>query len=205
MKSEEALKILNVTRATLCAYIKSGKITATKLPNGYYDYHEQSIYDFLGKPIPSIDRVNIIYARVSTYKQKNDLGNQVLELIDFCNKSDIKYDKIFQEIASGIDFDRHEFSQLVNLVINYKINNIYITYKDRISRLSFITLENMFKQFGTNIIVINDKNNSNQDNDLFEELINIIHLFYTKIYSKRHKKVFNNLKINLKSDYDNLL
>jgi len=38
---------------------------------------------------------------------KNYIGNQVLELIDFCNKSDIKYDKIFQEIASCIDFNIH--------------------------------------------------------------------------------------------------
>ena len=44
----------------------------------------------------------------------------------------------------------------------------------------------MFKQFGTNIIVINDiDNNKSLDDDLFEELLNIIHVFSTKIYSKR--------------------
>jgi predicted site-specific integrase-resolvase len=197
MKSEEVLKILGITRPTLTSYIKTGKIIGNKLPNGYYDYNEESVYKFLGKPLPSFNRVNIIYARVSTYKQKQDLTNQVYQLIEYCNINNIKYDKVFQEIASGIDFDRKDFSELVNLVINKKINNIYITYKDRISRLSFITLENMFKQFGTNIIVINDTNNSNEENDLFEELINIIHLFSTKIYSKRHHKILNNIKTNL--------
>jgi len=204
MKSKEVLKLLNVTRATLTSYIKSGKITGTKLPNGYYDYNEESIYNFFGKPSTFINRVNIIYARVSTYKQKNDLANQVLQLIEYCNNTNIKYDKVYQEIASGINFDRNQFSQLVKLVINNKINNIYITYKDRISRLSFITLENMFKQFGTNIIVINNITNTSEENDLFEELINIIHLFSTKTYSKRHKKILNNIKNNVESCNDEL-
>jgi len=197
MKSKEVLKLLKVTRATLTSYIKSGKITGTKLENGYYDYNEESIYNFLNKPYPFINRVNIIYARVSTYKQKNDLNNQVSQLIEYCSNNNIQYDKVYQEIASGINFDRNNFSQIVKLVINNKINNIYITYKDRISRLSFITLEKMFKQFGTNIIVINNTTNNTEEYDLFEELINIIHLFSTKIYSKRHKKILNNIKNNL--------
>ena len=197
MKSKEVLKLLKVTRATLTSYIKSGKITGTKLENGYYDYNEESIYNFLNKQYPFINRVNIIYARVSTYKQKNDLNNQVSQLIEYCLNNNIQYDKVYQEIASGINFDRNNFSQIVKLVINNKINNIYITYKDRISRLSFITLEKMFKQFGTNIIVINNTINNTEEDDLFEELINIIHLFSTKIYSKRHKKILNNIKNNL--------
>ena len=55
----------------------------------------------------------------------------------------------------------------------------------------------MFKQFGTNIIVINDiDNETSLDDDLFEELINIIHVFSTKMYSKRRA---NNIKKALSS------
>jgi len=183
MKANEVLKILKICRQTLTNYVKSGKIKVTRIGNGYYDYDEASIYAFLNV-IP--DRVNIIYARVSTYKQKTDLSNQVSQLVNYCNTNNIKYDKVYQEIASGINFDRDEFTNIINDVISKKIANIYITHKDRLSRLSFLTLENMFKQFGTNIIVINDTdNNKSLDDDLFEELINIIHVFSTKMYSKR--------------------
>lgn len=188
MKSKDVLKLLNVTRPTLTAYVKTGKILVNLLPNGYYDYDDDSVYKFIGKDKYDFQRINIIYARVSTYKQKNDLGNQVLQLIDYCNDNNIKYDKVFKEIASGIDFDRKEFSELMNLVINNKVNNIYITYKDRISRLSFLTMENLFKHFGTKIIVINDNKNANDKDDLFEELMNIVHLFSTKLYSSRKNK-----------------
>lgn len=194
MKSSEVLKLLKITRQTLTSYVKSGKIIVTKLGNGYYDYNDDSVYKFLNKEY----RVNVIYGRVSTYKQKNDLANQILDIINYCNENKIKYDKIYQEIASGIDFDRKEFSNLVNEVINKKIANIYITNKDRLSRLSFLTLENMFKQFGTNIIVINDiEKDSSYEEELFEELINIIHLFSTKIYSNRRKNIINKFKTKL--------
>ena len=76
-----------------------------------------------------------------------------------------------------------------------RVNNIYVTYKDRISRLSFITLQNLFKHFGTNIIVINSSINSSENDDLFEELMNIIHLFSTKLYSHRRKNKKSNKNI----------
>ena len=193
MKSHEVLKLLKITRATLTAYVKSGKIKVSVLPNGYYDYHEESVNTFVNKPLEQ-PRYNIIYCRVSTYNQRQDLGNQILEVVEYCNLNNIKYDKVYQEIASGITFDRKEFSTILHDVINKKINNIYITYKDRLSRLSFITLENIFKLFGTNIIVINQKKEHNAEDDLFEELISIIHIFSTKIYSHRRKNTLKRCK-----------
>lgn len=195
MKASEVLTLLNITRPTLCSYVKNGTLKVSRLGNGYYDYDKESVYKFLNKD--EIHKYNVIYCRVSTHKQKNDLANQVLSLVEYCNDKDIKIDKIFQETASGIDFERKEFSKLINEVINGKINNIYITYKDRISRLSFITLESMFKKFGTNIIPIHNKDHGNIEEDLFEELINIIHLFSTKIYSKRRKEIINQCIDNL--------
>ena len=68
MKAKEVLKILKIYRQTLTNYVKFGKIKVTRIGNGYndyYDYNESSIYAFLNV-IP--DRVNIIYARVSTNK-----------------------------------------------------------------------------------------------------------------------------------------
>ena len=189
MKSKEVLKLLNISRATLCRYVKKGFIIANKLDNGYYDYNINSVYQFINKNIPILEKFNIIYARVSTYKQKNDLANQVTELINYCNTNFITYNRVYKEIASGIDFNRNEFSKLLNDVLNYNVANIIITYKDRLSRLSFMTLKNIFTHFGTNIIIINNNGITyDNNNDIYEELLNIIHLFSTKSYSLRRKK-----------------
>lgn len=75
MKAKEVLKLLRCSRPSLTKYLKQGKLKAKLLDNGYYDYDEKSVYDFLNK---DISRKTVIYARVSTKKQKNDLKNQMV-------------------------------------------------------------------------------------------------------------------------------
>ena len=127
MKSRDVLKILQISRSTLYHYVRDRKIFVTKLDNGYYDYDEDCIFKLLKKD----SRYNVIYARVSTYKQKNDLSNQVTFIQDYCKNNNIVIETIYSEISSGIDLDRIEFNKLMDLVIHMKIKNIYISNKDR--------------------------------------------------------------------------
>ena len=197
MKAREVMKLLNICRTTLYNYTKDNVIKTTKLSNGYYDYDEQSVLKFIKKD----NRINVLYARVSTYKQKNDLSNQIEKLQTYCTNNNINIEYTYSEIASGIDLDRTELSKLLNDVFTHKIKNIYISNKDRLTRLSFKTLETLLKKFNTNIIVINDNHNQTNDNEIFEELISLMHIFSTTMYSNRRKN-----KINIyKQDIENFI
>jgi len=197
MKAKEVMKLLNICRTTLYNYTKDNVIKTTKLSNGYYDYDEQSVLKFIKKD----NRINVIYARVSTYKQKNDLFNQIEKLQTYCKNSNINIEHLYSEIASGIDLDRTELSKLLDDVFTHKIKNIYISNKDRLTRLSFKTLEALLKKFNTNIIVMNDHHNQTNDNEIFEELISLMHIFSTTMYSNRRKN-----KINIyKQDIENFI
>ena len=197
MKAKEVMKILNICRSTLYKYTKDGSLKSIQLDNGYFDYDEKSVYSLLKKDT----RKNIIYARVSTYKQKNDLITQINKIQLYCIENKISIDNIFSEVANGIDFDRNEFSKLLDDIFDYKIKNIYISNKDRLTRLSFKTLESICKRFNTNIIVINQTNNESNDNEIFEELISLMHIFSTTLYSNRRKN-----KINIyKQDIENFI
>ena len=188
MKSKEALKLLGVTRTTLSSYVKNKKIKTIKKDNGYYEYDDESIYDFLGYK----DKVNVIYARVSTYKQKNDLENQIKSIQEYNNKNNINCSTIYKEIASGISMERHEFLKLFDLVKQNKVNKVIITYKDRLTRLSFSLIEQIFNSYGTQIIIINSPTESsnllNEENEILEDIISLIHILSTKMYSNRRKK-----------------
>lgn len=183
MKSKEVLKLLKVSRVTLSTYVRNGLLKVTLLPNGFYDYHADSVYSFLGKNI----RYNIIYARVSTYKQKSDLKRQINKLIKYCDTNDIVYEDIFSEISSGIDLDRPEFSKILELIFDNKIDILYITYKDRLTRLSYKTLESVFNKFGTKIVPIYQKDDEDYG-ELFDEITSLMHYFSTKKYSGRKNK-----------------
>jgi putative resolvase len=194
MKSKDVLKLLGITRVTLTSYVKSGKIKVTKMSNGYYDYDDKSVFDFIGQD----NKINIIYARVSTYKQKDDLQRQIDKIKNFCNDKKLNIDKTFSEISSGIDLDREQFALMLDDVFNYKVDKIFITNKDRLTRLSFLTLENIFKQFGTTIIVTSNTENNKDTDAIFEELLSMMHLFSTKEYSNRRTNIKKIKKIEKK-------
>ena len=43
MKANKALKLLKITRQTLCKYVKEGKLRVKTLPSGDYDYDDESV------------------------------------------------------------------------------------------------------------------------------------------------------------------
>lgn len=200
MKSKEVLKILNITRPTLTSYVKSGKVGVTIKPNGFYEYNEDDVYKLTGI---TGERESVIYCRVSTAKQKQDLVNQEAQLKAFCAKNGVLITDKFIDIGSGINYDRKEFNRLLNKIMAYKIKTIYISYKDRLSRLSFDLFSQLFSQFGCRIIVINDTENKQTiEQEIFGEIISLLHCFSMKMYSSRRKKKLDLIKEDLKNEIE---
>jgi predicted site-specific integrase-resolvase len=123
--------------------------------------------------------------------KKNDLERQIDSIKIYCNNNSINISNIYSDISSGIDLDRNNLNKLINDVINLNIKNIYISHRDRLTRLSFRTLQELFNKFGTNIIIINNNSNESNDNEIFEELISLMHIFSTTMYSNRRKNKVN--------------
>lgn len=184
MKANEALSILRVTRPTLARYVKEGKIKATVLPTGRYDYDEESIYKFLNK---NVQRKTVLYCRVSTSKQKKDLINQEELLKQFCFSNGLTINAIYKDIASGIDFEkRKDFFAMLDEIIAGKIDTVVITYKDRLSRIGFNLFTHLFEKYNCKIIVMNEIGSTKLDSEeIFEEIISLLHCYSMKLYSKR--------------------
>lgn len=49
MKSKDVLNILQITRPTLCKYVKMGLIKTDAKINGQYVYNEESVWSLIGK------------------------------------------------------------------------------------------------------------------------------------------------------------
>ena len=200
MKCYKVLSLLNVSRQTLCRYVKNKIIQVKKLPSGQYDYLDESVYKVLNK---NLERKNVIYSRVSTQKQKKDLENQRKTLENYCLKNGYKISDTYLDIGSGINFDRKEFQRLVNDVINHKISKVFITYKDRLSRISFDMFKNLFANFNCEIIVLNElDDNKLIEKEIFNEIISLIHCFAMKVYSSRRQKKLKCVEEDLKLETD---
>lgn len=184
MKSSEVLRTLHICRQTLCQYVKDGKIKATKLPNGQYDYDETSVYAFLNK---DVKRKTYLYTRVSTTKQKTDLKNQIETLKQFCFMNGYQISGIFSDIASGIDFEkRKDFFKMLDEIIEGKVEKVIITYKDRLSRVGFGLFKHLFEHYHCQIIVMSDIGSEKLDSEeIFEEIVSLLRCYSMKLYSSR--------------------
>ena len=197
MKSAKVLKILHITRQTLVQYVKRKEIRVVLLPNGTYDYNDDDVYRKAGL---ASERMNVVYARVSTAKQKADLENQVEVLVNFCNKNGVKVNKTYKDVASGMNFDRKQFKVLLNEILDFKVGKLYITYKDRLSRISFDMFKRLFSEFGCEVIVINDTDEKTDETEIFEEIISMLHCFSMRLYSRRRKRKLELIKEDLKNE-----
>lgn len=187
MTAAEVLRILQITRPTLTKYVKEGKLKVIVKGNGRYDYDADSVYKMLNK---DIERKTYLYARVSTSKQKKDLENQVQLLKNFCFQNGYIINGIYQDIASGISFDRRkQFFEMLDDILAGKVNKVIITYKDRLSRVGFELFVYLFRKYGCKIIVISEVGSEKLDSqEIFEEIISLLHCYSMKLYSSRKAK-----------------
>ena len=181
------METLNISRSTLYNYTTAGKIRTTKLENGLNDYSDEDVYRLANK---SRERISVIYSRVSTTKQNNDLRNQKEMLSNFCINAGISIDRSFEDIASGISFEkRKDFFKMLDLILAYKVDKVVIAYKDRISRIGFELFKHLFAKFGTEIIVVSGIGSEKLDTkEISEEITSLLHCYSMKLYSERRKK-----------------
>ena len=118
---------------------------------------------------------------------------------EFCLKNGIKISDTYLDIGSGINFDRKEFQHLVDDVVNRRISKVYVTHKDRLSRISFDMLKNLFNTFDCKIIVMNETDDAKTtEKEIFNELISIVHVIGPRVYSSRHQKKLKCIEEDLK-------
>ena len=102
----------------------------------------------------------------------------------------------FLKILDQEKEDRRNFRKLLKIVMNKEVSKVVVAYPDRLTRFGFKILEEFFKSYGTEIVVINKKAKTPQE-ELIEDLITIISYFAGKLYgmrSHKYKKVVEGAK-----------
>lgn len=195
LTAKEIKDIYKITGQTLYNWRKSGKIEYKMINERKFSY---KIKDYKN------ERKNVIYSRVSNTKQKHDLENQIKLISQYMISNGILVDEVYSDIASGMNENRIGFDNLINDVISYKIDKIYISYKDRLTRFGYQYFEKLFKKYNTEIVVLNSTKEEDFQDELTSDLISIIHHFSMKMYSNR-RKLLKELKNNLESNNESNL
>ncbi|ONI47809.1 DNA invertase [Candidatus Epulonipiscium fishelsonii] len=185
-KPKEFAELLNVSVKTLQRWDREKILIAKRNPNNRRYYTYDQYLSFKGLKNEVIRKI-IIYARVSTNNQKEDLINQIKFMQTFANVKGIIVDEIIQDIGSGLNYNRKKWNKLIDEVMENKIDTIIITHKDRFIRFGFEWFERLLLKFDTKIVIINNEFLSPQE-ELIQDIISILQVFSCKIYGFRKYK-----------------
>ena len=77
--------------------------------------------------------------------------------------------------------------KLLTMVINHEVKTVIVENKYRVVRFGFDLVKELFRQHGTEIIVVSDADNKTYEQEFTEDLISIIHYYSMKSYTNRRK------------------
>lgn len=191
-RTGELAKMIGVTTRTVQRYCMEGLIKDVIKDTGKRVISKDEIIKYLNDNGMLIDdlsntRVDVIYARVSSSKQKNDLDRQVNEIIRYVVDKNPKNLETITDISSGLNDNRKGLNRLLDMVMKDKIDRVFISYKDRLTRFGFNYIDRLCKFHNTEIVIIsNEIKDKSISEELAEDIIAIIHLFSGKLYGLRN-------------------
>lgn len=186
-KPKEFAELLNVSVITLQRWDNSGKLKAFRTPTDRRYYTYEQYLKYTGKHKEENDRKTIIYTRVSTSNQKDDLKNQVEFLRQYSNAKGIIIDEVIEDYGGGLNYNRKKWNKLIDRCMTNEIDTIIITHKDRFIRFGYDWFERFLAKFNVDIIVVNNESLSPQE-ELVQDIISILHIFSCRIYGLRKYK-----------------
>lgn len=186
-KPKDFAELLGVSVKTLQRWDRDGILKANRTPTDRRYYTYDQYLQFKGINTVEDNREIVIYARVSTRNQKDDLKNQVEFLKTFCNSKGMIVSQCIEDFGSGLNYNRKKWNQLLNEVMENKIKTIVISNKDRFIRFGYDWFEKFCEKFHTSIIVVNNETLSPNE-EMVQDIISILHVFSCRLYGLRKYK-----------------
>ena len=186
-KIGEFAKLTGYSVNSLQRLDREGKFKAKRTVTDKRYYTEEDLELFLTGQITQKERVSVGYCRVSSISQKSDLKHQEEYVYSYTLAKGIILDELYSDVGSGLNYKRKKWNILLQRVMNQEIDKIYITYKDRFVRFGFEWFEQLCNDNGTEIVVLNQKQTSPEE-ELTEDLLSILHVFSARSYGLRKYK-----------------
>jgi excisionase family DNA binding protein len=178
LSTGQLAKLLGVSLSTIYRWLKNKKIVEPSRTYGNHRRFNKS--NFIKK-----NNKTILYSRVSSYGQKDDLIRQTKSLKNYANLNNYKNIEIISDIGSGLNYNKRGFKQLMKLIVNQEIDTIIIQHKDRLSRFGLGIITAFSNEFGTTIKIVENEENKSKDILLMYDLMALLTSFTGSIHGRR--------------------
>lgn len=200
IKASEYAKKMSLHIRTVYRYYHNGKIM------GYQDKDTGTIFiknPFKKQNDKMFKNKVILYSRVSSSENKNNLDNQLERLRLYAVAKGYQIIKEVKEVGSGLNDNRAKLNGIFEKDLN-KFEILLVEHKDRLTRFGFNYIELFLKSHNKKVEIINVVNDDKED--LIQDFISIITSFCTRIYGQRRsrrksEKLIKELENDSKKNY----
>lgn len=203
-KMSEACDIIGVKPGILRKWDERGLVKTIRTPGGMRLFDISSIDSTI-----NLDRIKekkqpvvVLYSRVSSAKQKDDLERQKTFIK---NNLPDKYSGAtinnISDIGSGINFKRPGLLQVLGSVKEGNVSTLVVASKDRLARFGFELIEWICNEYGTKILVL-ESQDTTPENELGKDLMAIVQVYCCRWNGqRRYSKAKNQvLKVEVESN-----
>ena len=124
----------------------------------------------------------VLYARVSSSEQRQDLDRQLSRLVEYTTSHGLLVKGAIKEIGSGLNGKR---TKLLSILRDPDVRTIVVEHKDRLVRFGFEYMEALLAASGRRIIVVDE---SEMKEDLVQDMIDVLTSFCARLYGRRLAK-----------------
>ena len=197
-----AAKYFGVSHNTIRLWDSKGFIKTVRINGSLNGHRRYDISSFSGTIntednqhiVPSTNTISapviekpikrgIIYARVSSRHQTDDIQRQIAQLQEAYPTYEI-----IKDVGSGINFKRAGFLKLIERAIKRDFDELVVAHKDRFCRFAFDFFKWLVSQYGISFVVLNEPKEQSYEQELAEDLLSIIHVFTNRPNGRRKYK-----------------
>lgn len=172
---KKAREILGVSEKTLRVWESEGKINAIRTPNGHRRYDVQTYLVDKGQDT----RPTILYARVSSHKQREDLQRQSDYLLQQYPNGEL-----ISEVGGGLNYKRPKLIAILERIGSGMVSQFVVCHRDRLSRFGYDLFDFYCKQNNCKLLVLNVRDLSPEE-EIVEDILTILHCYSSRIYGLR--------------------
>lgn len=180
LRPGEAARRLGLTVTTIQRMDRAGKLRVVRTTGNQRRVPESEVHRLMGE---REIREPMLYARVSSHGQKDDLERQKERLLRTHPGAELQFD-----IRSGLKFDRPGFLRVLKAVQERHVSRVVVVHEDRLARFGVDLLRQVFAAYGTTLEVMEPKLSDTPEHELAQDLIAIITSFSARLYGLRSHK-----------------
>ena len=171
---------LGVSSSSLRNWEAQGKIEAIRTCGGHRKYNLAAFLEKAknGKEAEASARTDVVYCRVSSSKQRDDLQRQVEHM-----RAQFPRHRIITDIGSGLNFKRKGLRTLLDEAQRGRIRQVVVAHRDRLCRFAFDLVEWILIKGGATLLVQNGK--QDLQHEFSEDLMAIVHVFSCRFNGTR--------------------